>query len=840
MNADDWARVESIAAMAAESTGDARHAFLNEACAGDEILRKEVESLLSYEAAADAFLKQSALEEAAHIVARHDIEGRGLTIEGYDIAEFLGAGGMGDVYRARDRRLERDVAIKVIHTSDGDVPARFEEEARAASALSHPNIVTIYAVGNRADLAYIVMELVQGRTLRALLADGPLPLGVTLDIAAQLAGGLAAAHALGVVHRDLKPDNVMVTTDGLVKILDFGIAKRTFSDPSRHQQAVTPGTAASTLAGTAGYMSPEQAARSAIDHRSDQFSFGAIVHELLVGTQLAQQKSTRTAGQEAPAQLRRVIEKCLSQSPGDRYDSTRDLAQEIRRIRDDAAHALRAHGITRRRAIWLGGAAVVAGAAGAAAWRLAASPVPVRRLAVLPFLNTVGDENTQVLSDGISQVLIRQLTGVTGLAVIGWTTAFHLGSQPRDPRDIRRQLDVDMVLTGTVDRRGDRAHVDVELSDARTGTRMWGQPFHRAEADVLAIQYEIAGRILTDGLRLHLSEAQRSELGRRLPSDPEAYHLFLEAVHFFRLEDEKNYLMARELLTEAVARDDAFALGHVTLGSTYSVAAIDGFADPREAWPLSHRHVSRALAIDPQLPDAHAERAGEAFFYSWNPAAAQREWDLALKSDRDDVQAELHTSHVLQLWALGRRDDALRFARAARAIDPLSPMLVTREADMLAAGNDYAAAATMYEKVLANNPGDDRAHAAHAGLARVRFAQGRFDDAVNELWRALVADGERLPDDLRGRAGYLELDRRSADLELQDLQDRTRDGHYASSLDIARAYARLGETDNAFLNLDAAFEEKAPGLMLLKVDPAWDHIRTDQRFILAGKKVGLP
>ena len=343
MNADDWARVESIAATAAECAGAARQAFLDDACAGDDILRKEVESLLSYAAAADEFLGQARLEEAARLVARNDVAGRGPEIEGYDITEFLALGN-GRLYRARDRRLERDVAIKVLHASDRDVPVRFEEEARAASALSHPNIVTIYAVGSRADLAYIVMELVQGRTLRALLADGPLPISATLDIAVQLADGLAAAHALGVVHRDLKPDNVMVTADWLVQIWISASPSSPFSG-QRRTAGLSPLSGLTLL--NRGSMSPGQGpARDRHPVRS--FSFAPSVRAL-AGPTRSGQVDADCRSEPLPSQ--RLLTSAESAS-----DDTQHcyLALEICIIRDDSVQRWRT-GITRRRAIWLEG-----------------------------------------------------------------------------------------------------------------------------------------------------------------------------------------------------------------------------------------------------------------------------------------------------------------------------------------------------------------------------------------------------------------------------------------------------------------------------------------------------
>jgi serine/threonine-protein kinase len=843
MSVTRWQQVESIAAVAIEHTPAERMEFLTGACGGDEALQREVESLLEFAPMAESFLQRTAIDEAARIaVGADDGAADQIALAGYETGEMLGIGGMGEVYRARDLRLQRDVAIKVIHCAGRSDSARqVEQEARAASALNHPNIVTIHSVALRDDVAFIVMELVSGRTLRAVLREGVLPLPAGLDIAVQLADGLTAAHANGVVHRDLKPDNVMVTADGLVKILDFGIATRAGGSDTR------------MFAGTAGYMSPEQAARQPVDHRADQFSLGAILYEMVSGQRAftgASKAETidavirtepapiRSVSASVPAVLVDVIERCLRKDPGQRYADTRGLATQLRRIRDGIIHPEERRQPGRRQAILLVAAAAVGAIGAAAAWRFRAASVPSRRLAILPFQNLAGDEGTQALAVGIPDTLNSQLTGLTGLVVLGRNTVSQLGSQPRDPRDIGRQVDADLVFTGKIDRRGDKAIIDVELADGRTGARLWGASFKPSEADVLAVQNDIAARIITDGLRLQLSEPQRAELGRRLPADAEAYRLFLQAVQLFRREGESNYLEARKLLEKAVARDDRFALGHVTLASTYSAMAVDGYEDPREAWPLSHLHVTRALALDQNLPDGHAERAMEAFFYDRDPVKAKGEWDLALQGHDGEVQAELYTSYVLQLWALGRTEEGLRFARAARKIDPLSPMLATREADMLAAAGDYQAAATVYEKRLSDNPDERSAQSAHAGLASVRYAQDRFDEAIGELWRA-VASGDPQPADLRGRAGYLELERRVALFELEGLKDRTRAGLYASSYDFARVYARLGDAENAFRHLGTAFEEKAPGLMLIKVDPSWANLRSNPELIRAVERAGL-
>ena len=848
MNEHRWLQVETIVLEAADRDIGERKAFLDEACAGDDALRREVESLLRFERGAEDFLQRSAMDAAAQLAtADVALDARDLNIDGYTIGEFLGAGGMGEVYAARDTRLERDVALKIIRRApeDAGAMARFEEEARSASRLNHPNIVTVHAVGSQHDVSYIVMELVSGQTLRDLMAAGPMPPAAALDIAAQLAEGLAAAHEMAVVHRDLKPENVMVTPGGLLKILDFGIARRDRGSASDTPVATSSGPVrpftSSSLAGTAGYMSPEQAARGTIDHRSDQFSFGAIVYEMLTGRRVAERASAAGTSEWRPSvepSLRAIVDRCLSARPDDRYSSTRDLATAVRRIRDNATQA-RARRLTRRQVL---AASAVAGASVAAVlWRLPLGGAAQRRLAVLPFVNMSGDENTQILSNGITEALIRQLPRAQkNLTVMGRHTAFRLKDGPRDPLEVGRLLDVDEVLTGSLTIVGGRAIVEVELADAKTGASIWSDRLDRPELHVLAIQNEIATAIITRGFSVEASDATRRELNRWLTADPEAYLLFLRAVHHLRLGLETEYLEARKLLEDTLKRDGTFALAHVTLASTYSIMAIDGYESPREAWPQSHQHVDRALEQDPQLPDARAERAIELFFYKRDWAGAQREWDLVLQSPRGGLQGELLSPYVLQHWALGRNDDALRFAQSARRVDPLSPMLAMREADMLAAVGDLSSAAERYTALIDAAP-DPRAH---MGLAQVRRRQGRFDDAIGALRRAFAeAEDEALASLLanaRGSDGCRAIDRYLAARELEDLAGRAASKQYVSPLDLARVHARLEEPDKAFGFLDDAFDHQAPGLVFLNVDPAWDNIRRDRRFGTAIRRVGFP
>jgi TolB-like protein len=853
---DRWRRVERLYHEALERAEEDRLPWLAAACGEDDGLRQEVEALMRYDATDVGMLDRPALAAAAAALAREREVGLvGRRLGGYEVLAFLGAGGMGDVYRARDVRLRREVALKVFENAAALEPvARMEAEARAASILNHPNIVTIYGVGEDGDTAWIAMELVRGRLLRDLLSKAPLPVPRVLDIAVQLAEALAAAHASGIVHRDLKPENVMVSPEGRVKVLDFGIATLDHERGAAADGVVEPWAQPGTPVGTVGYMSPEQARGRAAVPASDQFSFGVICHEMLTGRRpfagATRQDTLESIASADPvpalalgdhlAPLAEVLSRCLAKEPGQRYGDSAELLAALRRARDGFDRSGPAAGLTRRRALAVGGLAALGAVAGVAAWRSWPRGSARRSLAVLPFANPAGDETTEYLCDGITETLIRQLARLPGLAVIARATAFTFKGGSIDPRAAGQRLGVAATLTGAVARRAGRVLISAELVESATGARLWGGEFDRPAGDVLAVQNEIAEAILSEGMGLALTDRQRRQLARALTDDPEAYELFLQAVHHLRLATEEDYLAARAFLGRAVERAPRFALALTTLASTYSVMAVDGYARPADAWPESERHVARALAVDADLPDAHAEAAASAFFYRWDWREADRCWDRAMQS-RSEVQSELLIARALQSWACGRPQAALEMARAAHQVDPLSAQASVMEADLLAALGRLEDAVSLYERVIRDQPDDPRAR---FGLAEARRKQGRFGEALaaRRLAHAAAGDNslERLFSRAGGAAGYREIVRASARQELERLATREESGGYVSPLDYARTFAQLGDAEQAFSRLAAALEERAAGLVLLKVDPAWDRVRGDARFAATVARVGIP
>ena len=838
-----FTRAEPIVSEALALAGGARAAWLDRACAGDEALRREVESLLAFEHAAASFLERPALEDAARQMG-DELDPAALVgqhVGDYRVDALVGVGGMADVYRARNLPLARDEALKVLVPSPlvrAADRARVEAEARAASRLNHPNIVTIFAVGEADGLHFIAMELVEGQTLRQRLADGPLPVPVVADLAVQLSEALAAAHAAGIVHRDLKPENIKLTADGRTKVLDFGIAG--------HVQSDTPFGGAA--AGTAGYMAPEQAEGQPARPASDQFSFGVILYEMLTGrppfaaANRADMLAAVRSGQPRPMtgldpQATSIVARCLAKAPEERFNTSEALAAACRRWRS----RIEGRGMSRRRALQAAATTLAVVTTGVGAWLFGPWSAPPRRLAVLPFRNRSTDAESEYLSAGLSATLIERLGVMPALTVLPRSLVANVAGSDLTPQEAGRRLTADVVLDGEITRAGNQLLVAAQLLDVASGRTLWSARYEQPANGLLFVEEQLAQAIVDEGVRLRLNANQRRRLVRHETTDPVAFDLYLQAVYLCEQETEAGYLEARRVLTQALDRDPRFSPGHVQMAATYAVMAVDGLQRPTEAWPQSSRHVRLALEATPDAADAHASAASHEFFFNWNWEAAEAEWREALRFGGADLHPDLYASRSLQRAAVGRLDEALELARRARSLDPLSPMFAVREADFLVLTGDASRAVDLYEAVLTDAPGDVRAL---FGLADACRALGRLDEAVAHRRRAhlvlgdqAVLDGDRLDDEAEE---LVRLDGASARAQLAGLDARAAAGGYVSPLDVARQHARLGEADAAVARFDQAMADRAPGLAMLDVDRAWDPMRADPRFLALRLQVGLP
>jgi serine/threonine-protein kinase len=775
----------------------------------------------------------------------------------YQIEAPLGAGGMGEVYRARDVRLGRTAALKLLDpdlSSDVVNRGRFEDEARSASTLNHPNIVTIYGVGESGERMYIAMELIEGRTLRARMADGRVGLAEALALGAQVTAALAAAHEQGIVHRDLKPDNVMVTPEGHVKILDFGIATRLAAGSGDGMPEITSATADGGVIGTVGYMAPEQAAGRSATRQSDQFAFGVILYELLTGRRAFQRESRAATlaailcdepeslarlAPSAPPDVVRLVERCLSKTPERRFAQTRDLETATRALAAKAASpdVIR---FTRRHLLAIAGGTALAAATGVGVWRF----WPPRSLAVLPFSSQSDDRETDYLGLGLTESLIWRLRQLP-LSVKPLSLVSNFTADATDPRAFGRQIRADYVVGGRVDARNGRLVITASLVDVGSGSTLWQQTFDRASADIFTLWDQVATAVVDDGLHLRLTRDERLKLLSRPTSSVEAYDAFLRARPLQMSLSADDYYGARALLERAVVADPKFAEAWVALAGTYWTAALEGFDRPREAWPEVERSMAAAAAINPTLPDLHFGRAIRSFFADWDWPGANREWQAASARPDEDIQPELLLTYAMSRWAMRDTAAALAIVRRARRIDPLSPTFAQWEAMYLTELRRWDDAAAIYNGILATHPESD---AAYFGLAEVRRGQQRMREAVAALVQGHRAGGADERGALgaamasaTGEDGYRQVEMAAVtEIELPQLEAERAQRDYVSPLNFARAYARLGDRDRAFRYLSDAIDDRSPGLVFLNADHAWDALRPDPRFSSFVSRVGLP
>ena len=492
--------------------------------------------------------------------------------------------------------------------------------------------------------------------------------------------------------------------------------------------------------------------------------------------------------------------------------------------------------VTRRDVIWFSAVAAASAVSGWTAWKLWPVGSEIRSLAVLPFENKEKEDDAEFLCDGLTDSLIRQIAALPPLTV---KRGGVFKGKIVDPQAAGRQLGVDAIVSGSVTRRSGKLYISAEFVDVRTGAVLWSARYDRDQADLLLIQDQIASAIIDEGIRLKLSRSDRQRLVRHATNDQEANELYMRAVFYEGRETEGDYLTARKLLLEAIDKDKKFALAFAELAMNYTAMAVDGYARPTEAWPLVKRYAEQALVLDPTLLEAHALLGAEAFWNQWNWPLAEQQYQMAMRAPAYRISL----SYAFERWAVGRPDDALRLIREARVLEPLVLLWKLREADMLLQTGQTQRAAEIYEEIIRDSREDSRAY---FGLAEVRSAQGKFDEAIAQLRLGYDALGE-MDDSLlevlakaRGPDGYRRAEKAAAQLELETLATRTAANMYVSPLDFARAHARLGHKEKVFDYLDAAFTDRAPGLMFLKVDHVWDSIRNEQRFRDAVKRIGLP
>jgi eukaryotic-like serine/threonine-protein kinase len=756
--------------------------------------------------------------------------GSGARLGPYVLGPVIGSGGMGEVYRAHDSRLGRDVAIKILPPDVADDPERlrrFESEARAAAALNHPNILVVHDVGREHDTSYLVTELLEGRTLRAEIDAGPVPLPRAVDYAVQIAEGLAAAHARGIVHRDLKPENVFVTTDGRVKILDFGLAK-TLHIPDAAATTVTGVgmvTGAHVVLGTPGYMAPEQVRGEPVDHRADIFAFGCVLYELLGGRRAFGGGTTlevlSAILRDTPAPLAslspalaRIVERCLEKEPAARFQSVRDLAFALRGLAGSAR-------VPRRRVALALTAAVLAltGAWWGRTYLEPSSELRTTSIAVMPFANLSDDPSNDYFGEGLAE----EITGALvrgGLQVIGRGSVRALAARGMDAREVGHALRVPTVLQGTVQRSGERVRISVMLLNAGDGGVMWTERFDRRLDDIFAIQDEIA-RSVAARLQTTLAVPGRS-LVRQETADPEAHSLYLQGLYLWNRRTASSVYRAIDLFEQAVARDSSYGRAHAGIALGKAVLPFYADVETKAVAEEAKAAARRALDIDEMLAEAWAV-LGIVNAYEWKADEAADAFRRALSIDSSLATARFWLG--LHLIHRKRFQEAFQELETAQNLDPLS--LVNRVGHIILRFNQrrYAEAEAIARQVLTDDP---TFALARYHLASILADSERHDEAIAILSSMDEVPGVRASE-VQSTLAYA-LAHAGRVRDARGVIDRLRQsptGHLPPTAVLASALLQLGDRDTALVVLKNAIDQHDPMIMLAAQGARLDQLRAD-------------
>ena len=860
MKAERWQAIEELYHSASDLPDGQRSKFLHEVCAEDEELFCEVESLLRYGSSPQSMLDSPAVAIMAKAMAADEFKTSSTLLEGkivshYRILEPIGRGGMGIVYRAEDMKLGRLVALKLLPTylaADQQALGRFEREARAASALNHPNICTVYEIDEAEGLRFIAIELLEGETLKQRMARSRLPTKEILRIGIEICEALDAAHSAGIIHRDIKPSNLFLTRRGPVKVLDFGVAKRVGSDlieQSPHFSFSLMGnleadlTNTGALIGTTAYMSPEQVTGQTVDTRSDIFSLGAVLYEMTTGrmpfpgtdmtsvacrVQLQRPIPVEQINPEARSGLNRIIDKALEKDRRSRYQRAAELQADLQKL----------HGHFERRGKWWRASLIPLALVALFGVVLAASRFNprirqwiagtpsvgmshnIRSLAVLPFGNLTGDPAQDYLVEGMSDALITDLSKLTSLRVISRTSSMQYKGTHKALPEVARELNVDAAVLGSVTRSGNRIRVNAKLVEAASGQNLWVQDYDRDESGVLKLQNDLAAAVARE-VAGKLTGKDQSRMAEGPQSvNPQAYESYLKAEYFSSKETDEGFEKAIEYYRKAIDLDPSFAAAYLGLGGTYGFMAYQRRLNYAEGSVKAENLLAKSLELDPNSSLAHALSGMIKFQFRCDRPGAERELNRALELNPNDMAAlDYHSYYLLEME---RTDEAITEKRRVLEHDPVA-VGTSSELGLyyLAAGRNDEAIEQL-QKTLELDPNYP---SALTRLGRAYANKGEYDQAVKYIKKALAVDNTpgRLVQlgDVYARWGKTQ---EALDV-IQELTSVLNKRYVSPSL-IAGIYARLGEKGLALLWLERAKKQDRPELS----DPDFDSLRSDPKF----------
>jgi eukaryotic-like serine/threonine-protein kinase len=775
------------------------------------------------------------------------------TISHYRILEKLGTGGMGVVYKAEDTRLQRFVALKFLSEMAPDSQAleRFRREARAASALNHPGICTIYDIGEHDGQPFIAMEFIDGETLRSHIHGKALPVEETLRLGTQIAEAVDAAHAQGIIHRDIKPANVFVTKRGQAKILDFGLAKLVPKGVAVNAKADDDATDSTSIlgiiSGTPAYMSPEQVRGDVLDQRTDVFSLGLLLYEMATGRQAFSGNTggviieavltkapvpARSINPEVPPQLEEIINKALNKDRDQRYQHAAEIAAELRNLErgpdSTRARPEEVSGFIRRRAISR------ARMAQSDTTRLARVSKTIDSLAVLPFENANRDPEHEYLSDGIGGSLINILATIPKLRVIAQSTVLRYKGRGIDPQAIGHELNVRAVLTGRIMQSGESLRIGTELVDVATGSRLWGAQYDRKMGDILAIQDEISEEI-SGKLRVKLTGEEKKRLAKRQTYDAEAYQLYLKGRHHWNRWTEDGFYKAIEYFQQAIEKDPGYALAQTGVADSYVLLGWNSYLPPKEAFPKAKAAAMKALRLDASLGEAHTPLAAVLWLHDWQWKQAKEEFTESLALN--PCYPTANHWYAEYLMTMGQHAEAIARMRKSQELDPLSLIISVAIGWAYYMGRQNDEALEQLKRTVELEP---HYPVTYWILGLLLRKMDRYDEAIAEAEKGVKFSGGSSV--MRAALAQTLATAGRRDEAIQALEELTTlaKEKYVAPYFLAGIHAGLGEEDLAIQKLEKCYEERSHWLIYLHIDPSMDALRSNSGFQELLQRIGLP